>query len=117
MVSFRLAGTFAGQFVMQGFLDLSLPIWFRNFLSRSLAIVPSLVVSIVAGAKGANDLVVLSSVVLAIHLPLALVPLLKFTDSAMKMGNQRNSWAMSIGCWFLSMVCTAKFDETPGPTS
>mmetsp|Transcript_10635 Transcript_10635/g.16667 ORF Transcript_10635/g.16667 Transcript_10635/m.16667 type:complete len:527 (+) Transcript_10635:534-2114(+) len=105
--SSTITGTFAGQFVMQGFLDLSLPIWFRNFLSRSLAIVPSLVVSIVAGAKGANDLVVLSSVVLAIHLPLALVPLLKFTDSAMKMGNQRNSWAMSIGCWFLSMVVVA----------
>ncbi len=52
----------------------------RNLISRSLAIGPSLLVVILAGAEGANQLVVISSVVLAMHLPFALVPLLKFTD-------------------------------------
>ena len=49
-------------------------------ISRSLAVLPSLFVVLIAGAEGANGLVVFSSVVLAVHLPFALIPLLKFTD-------------------------------------
>jgi len=55
--SSTITGTYAGQFVMQGFVQMALPRWARNLLSRLMAIVPSLVVALVAGAKGANDLV------------------------------------------------------------
>jgi hypothetical protein len=51
------AGTYAGQFVMSGFVDLTMPMWLRNLVSRGLAIVPSLAVAIIAGPAGANDLV------------------------------------------------------------
>ncbi|KAG0471161.1 hypothetical protein HPP92_015707 [Vanilla planifolia] len=42
--SSTITGTYAGQYVMQGFLDLRITPWKRNLLTRSLAIVPSLIV-------------------------------------------------------------------------
>jgi len=102
--SSTITGTYAGQFVMSGFIEMSMPLWLRNFMSRGLAIIPSLIVSILAGPAGANDLVVLSSVVLAFHLPLALVPLLKFTDSPLKMGVLANGRLLSWTSWLLGSV-------------
>ena len=55
--SSTITGTLAGQFVMEGFVEMTLPRWARNLTSRLMAIVPSLVVALVAGAKGANDLI------------------------------------------------------------
>merc|ERR1719263_1547809 len=69
-----------------------------------MAIVPSLVVALVAGAKGANDLIVFSSVVMSLHLPLALVPLLKMTDLPLKMGRCRNTTVLSLVSWVLTGV-------------
>lgn len=102
--SSTITGTYAGQFVMQGFVQMALPRWARNLLSRLMAIVPSLVVALVAGAKGANDLIVFASVVMSLHLPLALVPLLKMTDSPLKMGRCRNTTVLSLVSWVLTGV-------------
>lgn len=43
--SSTMTGTYAGQFVMEGFLDFTLPVWQRVLLTRSVAIVPALAVS------------------------------------------------------------------------
>jgi len=37
-----MTGTYAGQFVMEGFLDFTLPVWKRVLLTRSVAIIPAL---------------------------------------------------------------------------
>jgi len=89
--SSTLTGTFAGQFVMQGFVDIKLPLWARNLITRSLAIVPSLIVALLAGQKGSTALIILSSAILSFQLPFALVPLMKFTSSRLKMGYFTNS--------------------------
>ncbi|KAJ0975747.1 hypothetical protein J5N97_017712 [Dioscorea zingiberensis] len=49
--SSTITGTYAGQYVMQGFLDLRIIPWIRNLLTRSLAIVPSLIVALVGGSS------------------------------------------------------------------
>ena len=49
-------------FYLKGFLDLKLMPWIRNFLTRSLAIVPSLIVAIIGGPSGAGKLIIISSV-------------------------------------------------------
>ncbi|MCD7449453.1 Metal transporter nramp1, partial [Datura stramonium] len=59
--SSTITGTYAGQYVMQGFLDLRLKPWIRNFLTRCLAIVPSLIVSLIGGSGGAGDLIIIAS--------------------------------------------------------
>ncbi|OMO52859.1 Natural resistance-associated macrophage protein [Corchorus capsularis] len=89
--SSTITGTYAGQYVMQGFLDLRLTPWLRNFLTRCLAIVPSLIVAVIGGSAGAGRLIIIASMILSFELPFALIPLLKFTSSKTKMGIHVNS--------------------------
>ena len=41
-----MTGTYAGQFVMEGFLNFTLPIWQRVLITRSVAIIPALIVTL-----------------------------------------------------------------------
>ncbi|XP_075107628.1 metal transporter Nramp6 isoform X2 [Nicotiana tabacum] len=102
--SSTITGTYAGQYVMQGFLDLRLKPWIRNFLTRSLAIVPSLVVSLIGGSAGAGDLIIIASMILSFELPFALIPLLKFTSSKTKMGSHVNPIAVSGATWLIGTL-------------
>lgn len=60
--SSTITGTYAGQYVMQGFLDLTIRPWLRNFLTRCLAIIPSLIVALIGGSAGAGKLIIIASV-------------------------------------------------------
>ncbi|KAL3617711.1 Metal transporter nramp1 [Castilleja foliolosa] len=102
--SSTITGTYAGQYVMQGFLDLRLKPWIRNFLTRGLAIVPSLVVAIIGGSSGAGNLIIIASMILSFELPFALIPLLKFTSCKTKMGAHANSIAISATTWIISSL-------------
>ncbi|KAG5021434.1 hypothetical protein JHK85_017776 [Glycine max] len=59
--SSTITGTYAGQYVMQGFLDLRLKSWIRNLLTCCLAIVPSLIVALIGGSAGAGELIIIAS--------------------------------------------------------
>lgn len=102
--SSTITGTYAGQYVMQGFLDLRLKPWLRNFLTRCLAIVPSLIVAIIGGSKGAGQLIIIASMILSFELPFALIPLLKFTSSKATMGMYANSFAISATTWVIGSL-------------
>lgn len=102
--SSTITGTYAGQYVMQGFLDLRMKTWIRNCLTRCLAIVPSLIVAIIGGASGAGDLIIFASMILSFELPFALVPLLKFTSSKTKMGTHANSATISAITWIIGSL-------------
>ncbi|KAL1192643.1 Metal transporter Nramp1 [Cardamine amara subsp. amara] len=97
--SSTITGTYAGQYVMQGFLDLKLKPWVRNLLTRCLAIIPSLVVSLIGGSAGAGKLIIISSMILSFVLPFTLVPLLKFTSCKTKMGSHVNPILISAFTW------------------
>jgi manganese transport protein len=81
-----LTGTLAGQIVMEGFLDIRLPAWARRLLTRGIAIVPAIVVTVWYGEKGTAHLLILSQVILSLQLPFAIVPLVMFTADRKKMG-------------------------------
>jgi manganese transport protein len=81
-----ITGTLAGQIVMEGFLNLRLPVWLRRMVTRLLAIVPAVIVVGAAGDGGATRLLVLSQVVLSLQLPFAVVPLVLFTGQTRVMG-------------------------------
>nr|QCQ78393.1 nramp [Citrus junos] len=102
--SSTITGTYAGQYVMQGFLDLRLKPWLRNFLTRCLAIVPSLIVALIGGSAGAGQLIIIASMILSFELPFALVPLLKFTSSKVKMGMHANSIAITAITWIIGSL-------------
>lgn len=102
--SSTITGTYAGQYVMQGFLDLRLKPWIRNFLTRCLAIVPSLIVSLIGGSSGAGNLIIIASMILSFELPFALIPLLKFTSCKTKMGLYANSYAIAATTWIIGSL-------------
>ncbi|KAM7251882.1 hypothetical protein ACFE04_023765 [Oxalis oulophora] len=60
--SSTITGTCAGQFIMQGFLDLKVKKWLQNLLTRCIAIIPSIIVSIIAGPLGPGRLIIIASV-------------------------------------------------------
>nr|POE81817.1 metal transporter nramp5 [Quercus suber] len=101
--SSTITGTYAGQFIMQGFLDLKMKKWIRNLLTRCIAITPSLIVSIIGGSNGAARLIIITSMILSFELPFALIPLLKFSSSATKMGPHKNSIYIIVISWILGM--------------
>ncbi|KAI9203851.1 natural resistance-associated macrophage protein-domain-containing protein [Polychytrium aggregatum] len=79
--SSSITGTLAGQIVMEGFLKLQWPLWVRRLATRTVTIIPAVIVVIVKGDAGLNGLLVLSQVVLSGCLPFALWPLLWFSSS------------------------------------
>ncbi|KAL2936580.1 Metal transporter Nramp6 [Bienertia sinuspersici] len=102
--SSTITGTYAGQYVMQGFLNLRMEPWIRNLLTRCLAIIPSLVVALIGGSAGAGQLIIIASMILSFELPFALIPLLKFTSSKAKMGVHANSYILSAVTWFIGSL-------------
>ncbi|KAL6563074.1 Metal transporter nramp1 [Orobanche hederae] len=102
--SSTITGTYAGQYVMQGFLNLRLKPWIRNFVTRCLAIVPSLIVAIIGGSSGAGNLIIIASMILSFELPFTLIPLLKFTSCKTKMGLHANSIAISATTWIIGSL-------------
>ncbi|CAN6476119.1 unnamed protein product [Victoria cruziana] len=102
--SSTITGTYAGQYIMQGFLDMKMKKWLRNFVTRFIAIAPSLVVSIIGGSAGAGKLIIIASMILSFELPFALIPLLKFSSSETKMGPHKNSMFIVIVSWILGFL-------------
>ncbi|XP_010270254.1 PREDICTED: metal transporter Nramp5-like [Nelumbo nucifera] len=101
--SSTITGTYAGQYIMQGFLDLQMRKWLRNLMTRCVAITPSLVVSIIGGSSGAARLIIIASMILSFELPFALIPLLKFSSSSTKMGPHKNSIYIILISWILGL--------------
>ncbi|KAG7578852.1 NRAMP family, partial [Arabidopsis thaliana x Arabidopsis arenosa] len=89
---------------MQGFLDLKLKPWLRNLLTRCLAIILSLIVSLIGGSAGAGKLIIIASMILSFELPFALVPLLKFTSCKTKMGSHVNSIWITALTWIIRLL-------------
>ncbi len=71
---------------MEGFIRFKIAPWMRRMVTRMIAIVPAVVVTIWYGEKGTGQLLILSQVVLSLQLPFAVVPLVMFTASRAKMG-------------------------------
>lgn len=74
-------GTFAGQVVMQGFIDRTIPL----FLRRAITMAPALII-LAIGIDPTRALVI-SQVVLSFGIPFALVPLILLTANREVMGD------------------------------
>jgi manganese transport protein len=81
-----ITATLSGQIVMEGFLHLRIAPWLRRMITRMIAILPAVIVTIWAGEKATGQLLILSQVVLSLQLPFAVVPLVLITASRAKMG-------------------------------
>uniref|UniRef100_A0A669AWI8 Solute carrier family 11 member 2 n=2 Tax=Oreochromis TaxID=8139 RepID=A0A669AWI8_ORENI len=104
--SSTMTGTYSGQFVMEGFLNLRWSRFARVLLTRSIAITPTLLVAIfqdVQHLTGMNDFL---NVLQSLQLPFALIPILTFTSLKSIMNDFANGlgWKISGGILILG-VC------------
>ena len=104
--SSTITGTLAGQVVMEGFMHWRIEPWVRRLITRSLAILPAVLVIGLRGSSSVTDLLTLSQVVLALQLPFAMFPLLHFTSSRLRMGQWRNGWLLLIAGWASAILIT-----------
>lgn len=83
--SSTLTGTLAGQIVMEGYLHLRINPVLRRLLTRLLAIVPAIIVIMLAGERKVDDLLVLSQVILSGQLGFAIIPLIYLVSDKKEM--------------------------------
>jgi manganese transport protein len=118
--SSTMTGTLAGQVVMEGFVRLRLRPAVRRLLTRSLAIVPALLVIALAGnetlwgQKSVDEclleLIILSQVILSFQLPFAIIPLVQSTSDRRQMGEfSTQGWlkALAWSCAGLVLILNA----------
>jgi manganese transport protein len=99
-----LTGTLAGQIVMEGFLNIRIRPWLRRLITRLIAIIPAVVVTIISGEKGTTNLLVLSQVILSLQLSFAVFPLVMFTSDKVKMGEFVNRPLVKWLSWFVAII-------------
>jgi len=102
-----VTATLAGQVVMEGFLDISLPPWVRRLITRLIAVVPAALVAGLYGESGTAHLLILSQVILSLQLPFAVIPLMLFVGDRVKMGAfVIPAWAKIVG-WSMAALIVA----------
>ncbi|XP_031581610.1 natural resistance-associated macrophage protein 2-like isoform X1 [Oreochromis aureus] len=105
--SSTMTGTYSGQFVMEGFLNLRWSRFARVLLTRSLAITPTLLVAIfqdVQHLTGMNDFL---NVLQSMQLPFALIPILTFTSLPSLMNEFANGLVFKIGGGVVILIVCA----------
>ena len=75
-----ITGTLAGQVVMEGFIHLRVTPWLRRLITRSIAIIPTILVVALRGEHGTEKLLLVSQVILSLQLSFAVIPLVLFTS-------------------------------------
>jgi len=99
-----LTGTLAGQIVMEGFLNIRLRPWLRRLITRLIAIIPAVIVTMIYGESGTAKLLVISQVILSLQLSFAVIPLVIFTSDRRKMGEFVNPLWIKFLAWLVASV-------------
>ncbi len=102
-----LTATLAGQIVMEGFVRLRLNPVARRLLTRSIAIVPAIVVIYLGGESSTNNLLIASQVMLSLALPFAVTPLVILTASRKWMGELKAPWLTSAAAYAIAAAIIA----------
>ena len=92
---------------MEGFLDLRLRPWLRRLITRLLAIIPTVIVTALAGESGTARLLILSQVILSVQLAFTVVPLVRFTNDRKKMGEFANPPWLKMLAWITAFFIIA----------
>ncbi|KOY72018.1 Nramp family divalent metal transporter [Apilactobacillus kunkeei] len=107
-----ITGTLSGQVIMEGFVNLKVPLWARRLITRLISVIPVLIcVGLTAGEStvqqhaAINDLIENSQIFLAFALPFSMLPLLMMTDSKEEMGSRfKNTFWVKILGWISVLV-------------
>ncbi|GAP03058.1 Mn2+/Fe2+ transporter [Fructobacillus pseudoficulneus] len=107
-----ITGTLTGEIIMEGFLHFKIPMWLRRVITRGIAIIPVLVITIIYGGNEhqLDNLITSTQVFLSVALPFSMAPLIYFTSSKKIMGEFANSkwitwtgWICFIGLTLINL--------------
>ncbi|KAF3794279.1 Metal transporter [Nymphaea thermarum] len=104
--SSTITGTYAGQFIMGGFLNLRMKKWMRAVITRSFAIVPTIAVALVFNTSE-SALDVLNewlNVLQSLQIPFALIPLLFLVSKEQIMGVFKIGSVTRVIAWFVASL-------------
>lgn len=79
-ISAGIVCTMAGQMVSEGMLKWSIQPWLRRLITRSISIIPSIIIAAAVGKEGLDKTLTASQVVLSVILPFVSAPLIWFTS-------------------------------------
>ncbi|KAK5207034.1 NRAMP-like transporter smf-3 [Exophiala xenobiotica] len=112
--------TMAGQMVSEGMLHWTIKPWMRRLVTRSISIIPSIIIAAAVGKEGLNQALTASQVCLSVILPFVTAPLVWFTcrshimtvpdETSVRGGaafNMRNGWvvtALAVTIWLVLVV-------------
>ncbi|EFA04852.1 protein Malvolio isoform X1 [Tribolium castaneum] len=102
--SSTMTGTYAGQFTMEGFLNLQWARWKRVLFTRTIAIVPTFCLAFfshIEDLTGMNDVL---NAIMSLQLPFATIPTIAFTSNPQIMGEFVNGWFNKIASILLSIL-------------
>merc|ERR1711907_775919 len=97
--------TYSGQFVMDGFLKINLPMWSRALFTRCVAVVPCVLVAAFTNSRTMEQMIDAVNASLAFLLPFALIPLVRLTTSRQFMGQFVAGWIESVIIWAATLLC------------
>merc|ERR1719461_1477332 len=102
--SSTMTGTYAGQFAMEGFLNLQWAKWQRVLFTRTIAVLPTFLIAFyenIQDLTGMNDLL---NCLMSLMLPFAIIPLITFTSNKGIMGDFTNGIVSKIFAICLSTL-------------
>ncbi|XP_052204676.1 metal transporter Nramp3-like [Diospyros lotus] len=106
--SSTITGTYAGQFIMGGFLDLRLKKWVRALITRSCAIIPAIVVAVAFESEDTlDDLNEWLNVLQSVQIPFALIPLLYLVSKEEVMGVFKIGPVLKMVSWLVAALVMA----------
>ncbi|XP_073126924.1 metal transporter Nramp2-like [Henckelia pumila] len=107
--SSTMTGTYAGQFIMGGFLNLQLKKWLRSLITRSCAILPTIIVAVVFN-RSEELLDVLNewlNVLQAMQIPFAVIPLVHLVSNEQIMGGFKIGTSLERTAWVVAALVIA----------
>ncbi|XP_036229346.1 protein Malvolio isoform X2 [Bactrocera oleae] len=102
--SSTMTGTYAGQFSMEGFLNLQWPRWRRVLFTRFIAIVPTFCLAFFTRLEDLTHLNDILNAVMSLQLPFAAIPTIAFTSCVAIMGEFVNGLANKVISIMLTIV-------------
>lgn len=103
-----ITGTLTGQIIMEGFIQMKLPMWLRRMITRVLAIIPVIACILIFGDTESvvERLLIYTQIFLSIALPFSIIPLTIFTSCKQMMGEFANKLWIVILAWVTTVILT-----------
>lgn len=103
-----ITSTLAGQIVMEGYINIRLPLWKRRLLTRFVTLIPIIIIGCVIKFNETQfeQLIIYAQIVLSIALPFTLFPLVAITSNSKLMGVHVNKHWQTVLDYLLVAILT-----------